>query len=563
MEDIDESVSLVSGETSLNASKDPSEVEKGLKLPLPRRRNSFSILSIESIHEKVTKFPKWLMPLSPCRISWEILMFMAIWYNAVVCPLRLFIMTNRHTPSAIVSADIAFDLLFLMDTVAHVFLPVVDDDTGQVIVEQSEIRKKYLESMKFYVNAITCLPILKFLFSRSLDSSKTPGFDEFIIILRMIRIVHFKSQFRELKLFLSSSGPINDSFFRMGVILFLTLLMMSVFGCVYFGLSLLEISDVCPPRDSFVETFLVSKTWVSQDNVITDIMNPETCDIHDSSSQCNRCPQVVFFARSIYFLMQTLFTIGYGDSVAPSSALTEMVTACVFLLFGVFLYSLIIANMTSVLANFDVVGMRYRKEKDAFTNWMNIEGVSGNVKQQVHLFFSYIYRKHYGMLTRCIFGELPPHLKNELANLHIDTLCKVPFFGKDIRDNTFLNSVALVLEHRVHTPKSYILFPLELQRRLVIVLEGRAEVVLRHYSEAIRTLNPGDYYGDYQLLFGTINQVGILSPDFTETLSLSYEAFAKAIQENNQIWHDFEDGNGMFYDSLDKGVKRTIENYSA
>ena len=92
--------------------------------------------------------------------------------------------------------------------------------------------------------------------------------------------------------------------------------------------------------------------------------------MYQSEVRCDSCPQSLFFLRSVYFLMQTLFTIGYGDSVAPSRSHTELILACIFMLFGVFGYGLIIANMTSVLSNLDVISMRFRNEMDNISRWL-------------------------------------------------------------------------------------------------------------------------------------------------------------------------------------------------
>ena len=59
-------------------------------------------------------------------------------------------------------------------------------------------------------------------------------------------------------------------------------------------------------------------------------------------------------------MLQTLFTIGYGDSVIPVTY-DELLFACMFMMVGTFVYGLVIANMTSVLANADVLRMRFRQ----------------------------------------------------------------------------------------------------------------------------------------------------------------------------------------------------------
>eukprot|EP00975_Prorocentrum_lima_P012355 2618599-Prorocentrum_lima.AAC.1 len=62
-------------------------------------------------------------------------------------------------------------------------------------------------------------------------------------------------------------------------------------------------------------------------------------------------------------MVQSSFTIGYGDSVVPQSK-AELAFTCCVLVACTFLYSLLIASMISALANLDVIRMRFRSEMD-------------------------------------------------------------------------------------------------------------------------------------------------------------------------------------------------------
>ena len=70
----------------------------------------------------------------------------------------------------------------------------------------------------------------------------------------------------------------------------------------------------------------------------------------------------------------------------------------------------------------------------------------------------------------------------------------------------------------------------EKQRELVIIKSGRADVFVSGIKESVGTLLEGHFIGDYQLLFGTINQVGVRLPDFTETLVLTFHNFERIIE---------------------------------
>jgi len=476
-------------------------------------------------------------------------------------------MSGDNTPQSLVYADVVFDFIFVIDTVLHFYRPYVDPNTGQIVADLTALRKRYLRSATFSVNVIACTPILKTPLSPFLGKAAQEVVMTYFNVLRMVRILHLPSQFQELKRFRLQKGPVNESVFRMCIILFFTLLGMCILGCVYFGLSVTaaSVGDVCAASEDFVENIMTSEMWVAEDFVITDVMDPRVCGLDDTGTSnrttCNDCPQSLFFVRSIYFLMQTLFTIGYGDTVVPSKSAVEMALACIFMVIGVFGYGLIIANMTSVLANLDVVSMRFRHEMDAISRWMSFRCTPEALRDHVNLCFMYYSRTQHGMLDGALFDDLPPKLCNDLAAVHMDFITKIPFFNRSLRSEAFLSRVATAMIRRVYSPGSYILYQNEKQRELVIIKSGRADICVAESTEAVGSLLPGDYMGDYQLLFGTVNQVGLrASDDFVEVLVLTHDNFAQQVM-NHLDGSDmmFQALGGTFRDSNDQGALDTIE----
>ena len=527
--------------------------------------------SFSKYHRSVAKrLCHWFLPNSRVRLTWDVFIFVVIWYNSLVTPIRIFIMSGDSTPQSLVYADVVFDFIFVIDTVLHFYRPYADPHTGQIVTDLTALRKRYLRSATFYVNVIACIPILKTPLSPFLGKAAQEVVMTYFNVLRMIRILHLPSQFQELKRFRMQKGPVNESVFRMWIILFFTLLGMCILGCVYFGLSVTSASvdDVCPAPEEFVEDILSAEMWVAGDFVITDVMDPRVCglggndgnDSDEAGKPCNDCPQSLFFVRSIYFLMQTLFTIGYGDTVVPSKSAVEMALACIFMVIGVFGYGLIIANMTSVLANLDVVSMRFRHEMDAIGRWLSFRCTPEALRDRINLCFMYYNRTQQGMLDGALFANLPPKLCNDLAALHLDLLTKIPFFNRTLRSEAFLSRVATAMVRRVYSPGSYILYQNEKQRELVIIKSGRADICIAQSTEAVGSLLPGDYMGDYQLLFGTVNQVGLrASDDFVEVLVLTYDNFAQVMGHPDCSGMMFQALGGTFRDSNDQGALDTIE----
>ena len=260
------------------------------------------------------------LPDSLVRLAWDGFIFLVIWYNSVITPIRIFIMSGGTTPEALISLDVFFDFIFVADTILRFYRPYVDENTGQIVMDAHLIRVKYRGSLTFFINAVACIPIIKLPISPLLNADQQITMLTYFNVLRMIRVLHLPGQFQELKKFRERKGPVNEPVFRMYIILFFMLLFMCECGCLYFGLStLLVVEDICPPPEDFVDEILGKEMWVAEDSVITNEMDTRVCEV-DPSIECNACPQTTFFMRSIYFLMQTIFTIGYGDTVVPSKS---------------------------------------------------------------------------------------------------------------------------------------------------------------------------------------------------------------------------------------------------
>ena len=506
-----------------------------------------------------TKLLVLFLPDSNGRIVWDVFIFLVIWYNSVITPIRIFIMSGHDsTPQALVSLDVVFDFIFVADTILRFYRPYVDGNTGQIVMDPQLIRSKYMGSFSFYINAIACIPIIKLPISQVLSVDQQTSLLTYFNVLRMIRVLHLPGQFQELKEFKERKGPVNEPVFRMYVILFFMLLFMCQCGCLYFGLStLLVVDDICPAPGNFVDDVLGEELWVAQDTVITNVMDTRVCEV-ETTIDCEDCPQAVFFTRSLYFLMQTIFTIGYGDSVVPSKSSVEMVLGCIFMVFGVAAYALTIANMTSVLANLDVVNMQFRHEMDTVSQWMAFRSLPIQLKQQITTFFSYLSRSQHGVLDEKLLGELPPRLRAELAESKIQLLTQVPFFNEN-RSDAFLSLVASALKRRVYTPGTFIIHQAEMQRELLIIKSGKADILLEGVPDAVGSLLPGDFIGDYQLLFGTVNQVSVRTVDFTEALVLTFAELQQVMSHPHNVEFAFAKlGGGTFRQSNDDGCIETI-----
>ena len=151
------------------------------------------------------------LPDSYIRLAWDGFIFLVIWYNSFITPIRIFIMSGDKTPQVLISLDVVFDFIFVADTILCFCRPYVDEITGQIVIDPHLIRAKYGGSLTFFINAVACIPIIKLPITPLLSVGQQITL--YFNVLRMIRVLHLPGQFQELKRFRERKGPVNEPVF--------------------------------------------------------------------------------------------------------------------------------------------------------------------------------------------------------------------------------------------------------------------------------------------------------------------------------------------------------------
>ena len=176
-------------------------------------------------------------------------------------------------------------------------------------------------------------------------------------------------------------------------------------------------------REQDLDQFGRADTAVRDGHLPSGSVLRQVCVLPHAGERARLVEDELTLLLTLFRSSQTVFTIGYGDSVVPSSGnIWEMLFSCLCMLFGVFGYGLIIANMTSVIANMDVVSMRHRHEMDELAKWMIVRSVPEDLRERVNLFYHYMWRKQYGMLDQDLFHDLPGGLKTEVSHMCLVSL---------------------------------------------------------------------------------------------------------------------------------------------
>ena len=227
------------------------------------------------------------------------------------------------------------------------------------------------------------------------------------------------------------------------------------------------------------------------------------------------------YVRSLHFVFQTLFTIGFGDIYPVANneivfTLFLIVSASLFLAF-------IISAITSLLSNKDVVEKRFRGEMDMLRRYLALRSVSVVIQDSIKLYFDFLYSKQYGMDEERLLSILPAGLKIDMKMSLAAQLKSVPFFK--LQSEEFLVMCLQRMTFRTYFPGSYIFQQDDRPRELILIRNGRVDIINGNAKNALFSLVAGDYTGDFQLVFGTAAEMSARAAAFTETMVLSYEVF--------------------------------------
>jgi voltage-gated potassium channel len=119
------------------------------------------------------------------------------------------------------------------------------------------------------------------------------------------------------------------------------------------------------------------------------------------------------YARAMYYVLITWLTVGYGDNVTPVSP-AETVFTCACMLVGVCVFGLLIANVTSLLANRDVATSRFRSKMQTIKSYLGFRGIPADIRARVCGHFDVLYEKQGGMSGSDILGTLPEKLRADV-----------------------------------------------------------------------------------------------------------------------------------------------------
>ena len=212
------------------------------------------------------------------------------------------------------------------------------------------------------------------------------------------------------------------------------------------------------------------------------------------------------FTTSVYFIITTLLTVGYGD-IHPSN-LNERIYVILMLFSGGIIYSFILTIIASMFINRNKRLVLYGQRLSTLTDVNNIYKLSDKIYHNTFQAINHNY-KHWKEDKEDLISALPSSLKLTLQfKMYEDLILKINFLSKltndknnlfnDIEIKGFLTALIPKLSYQIYKQKDIILEMGDTIEEMFFITSGSIKLTVNYGNDHLKLLKiyHGTHFGD-------------------------------------------------------------------
>jgi voltage-gated potassium channel len=191
-------------------------------------------------------------------------------------------------------------------------------------------------------------------------------------------------------------------------------------------------------------------------------------------------------------------------------------------LIGVGLFSFIIGNVASLIANLDVARASYRRKVEEVTTFCRSKRIPVGLQTRILSYYEYMWERHRSILSDEVVGDLPHTLRVEVGLfLNREIIEKVSFFCNT--SELFIREIIEELELATFLPNDFIIKEGEFGDCMYFVNSGQVDVIVD--GQTVATLGEGAFFGEAALLKGALRNASVKTKTYCDAYRLSKRSF--------------------------------------
>jgi len=254
------------------------------------------------------------------------------------------------------------------------------------------------------------------------------------------------------------------------------------------------------------------------------------------------------YLHSLYWCIQTLSSVGYGDVIPTTNA--EYLYAITVMLFGVGVFGYIVGNVASLLANIDPAKAHYLETMEKLTAFMKYRNLPAHLQRRIRDYFQYLWEHRRGYDEAAALSALPPQLMHEVSvHLKNDIIENAPFFRN--ASEQLVREIGKQMRPVTYMPGDFVFKAGESGQDMYFVSQGKLEVISQDGKTVLNKLSDGDFFGEISLVQSRPRTASVRALAYCDLYALEKTALDHVLQLDEEFAAKVEKS---IRERLDRGV---------
>jgi hypothetical protein len=427
-------------------------------------------------------------PNNVFKSIWNGIISVLLLYTATIMPLSMAFFESDST-DVWFDIDIMLDCFFFVDILVT-FNSAYYDTCGVLVSSRKKVTLKYLKSW-FFFDILSCIPF------NLISGAQGRGFNGLLRLARLPRLAKLFRLSRLLKVLKSGSESglihrledlldIKTSFMRLFQGFMTAIILVHLMACLWFYSARFQDFEV--------------NTWVVQFGFI---------DMSVGS----------LYLRSLYFIMTTLATVGYGD-IYPCNDI-ERILVIAWIIIVMFFMTFNISSMSNIISNIDTKESILQFKINLIEDFCKEHKLNRELRIRLKDALKYSTENNGGSLynKQELILQLPKRLRFEVAlAMHKGFAKEITFFRS--YNSTFVSNVIPLLISQRFRKGDVIYKEKDHPDEVYFVVSGRVGYVFFENQVVFQQVSKSGHFGFFEIFLSAHRMFSTRATQNTEILTL-------------------------------------------